>query len=68
LGVSDPVFFYGWKDLELLRREINLLDANLASIDFPPEAKASWLCNLIYCYHVLTETAPKESEPWFIIG
>jgi hypothetical protein len=68
LGVTDPVMFFGWDDLTLLRREITLLDANLASIDFPLEAKASWLCNLIYCYHALAETAPKESTPMFIIG
>jgi hypothetical protein len=68
LGVCDPVMFFGWEDLARLRREINLLDANLASIDFPLEGKASWLCNLIYCYHALAEAAPKESEPWFIIG
>ena len=68
LGVTDPVMFFGWEDLALLRREITLLDTSLASIDFPLETKASWLCNLIYCYHALAEAAPKESTPVFVIG
>jgi hypothetical protein len=68
LGVEDPVIFWGWDGLAELRREIRLLDDHLASIEFPSETKAEWLSNLIYCYHLLVETAPRGSTPVFIIG
>lgn len=68
LGVSDPVFFYGWEEMPLLEREIGLLREHLASIDFPVDAKAQWLSHLTYCYHLLVETAPKDSTPCLTIG
>jgi hypothetical protein len=68
LGVSDPVYFVGWDMLADLRREIDLLHEHLASIDFNPELKASWLAHLVYCYHLLVLTAPKESTPVLTIG
>jgi hypothetical protein len=68
LGVMDPVVFCGWDGLAELRREIRFLDDNLASIEFRPEVKAEWLSNLIYCYHLVAETAPPGSTPIFSIG
>lgn len=68
LGVTDPVIFSGWDDLALLRRELTLLDQHLPSIDFPLQIKTLWLINLLYCYHLLVETAPHDSEPCFMIG
>lgn len=68
LGVSDPVIFFGWEEMPILEREIELLRRNLASIDFPVEAKARWLSHLTYCYHLLVETAPKDSTPCLSIG
>jgi hypothetical protein len=68
LGVSDPVYFFGWEEMPLLDREIKLLQEHLASIDFPIEIKVRWLSNLIYCYHLLIESAPQTSMPIFGIG
>ena len=68
LGESDPVGFWGWEDLALLGREIDLLARHLAEIDFDAELKASWLSHLTYCYHLLAETAPKDSRPVCTIG
>ena len=68
LGESDPVYFCGWDDMSLLCREMELLSKHLAKIDFSPETKASWLSHLMYCYHVLTETAPRNSVPQLTIG
>lgn len=68
LGVSGPVIFFGWEDMTELRREIRLLDDNLASIEFDRTTKAAWLSHLIFCYHLLMETAPVESIPMFSIG
>ena len=68
LGDGDPIYFFGWEEMGLLDREITLLGRHLASIDYLVEVKASWLCHLIYCYHLLMEKAPKESVPIFGIG
>jgi hypothetical protein len=68
LGVADPVGFYGWEEMPLLDREITLLRQHLASIDFHVATKAAWLSHLVYCYHLLVETAPKASMPVFDIG
>jgi hypothetical protein len=68
LGVTDPVIFWGWDGLAELRRELRLLDDNLASVDFDLATKALWLGNLIHCYHLLAETAPPGSTPVFSIG
>lgn len=68
LGVTDPVYFFDWDGMAELRREIRLLDDHLAEIDFHPETQAAWLCNLLYCYHRLVGTAPRESIPVFSIG
>jgi hypothetical protein len=40
LGVTDPVYFFGWEEMDLLDREITLLGQQLASIDFHAETKA----------------------------
>jgi hypothetical protein len=68
LGVTDPIIFFGWEDMKLLEHEISLLHEHLAGIDFPVETKAEWLANIVYCYHLLIETAPKTSTPIFSIG
>jgi hypothetical protein len=68
LGVSDPVYFIGWDRMAELGREIALLQQNVEAIDFDPEIKAQWLSHLVYCYHLLVQTAPKESIPEFVIG
>ena len=68
LGVTDPVIFFGWNDLALLKREIALLAEHLPSIDFHVETKCAWLSHLAYCYHLLDETAPKAATPVFMIG
>jgi hypothetical protein len=68
LGETDPVIFWGWDELAILGREIALLREHLPSINFDPEAKASWLANLTYCYHLLNEVTPKDSCPIVSIG
>ena len=68
LGVSDPAIFHGWDDMTVLKREIALLDQHLASIDFDAETKCAWLSHLMYCYHLLVETAPEASTPVCMIG
>ena len=68
LGTTDPVYFVGWDMMADLDREITLLRQHLGSIDFDPELKAQWLSHLVYCYHLLVLTAPKESVPEFTIG
>ena len=62
------MYFVGWDMLADLRREIDLLNLNLASIDFDSDLKASWLAHLFYCYHLLVLTAPKDSTPVLTIG
>ena len=68
LGVADPVSFVGWEMMADLRREIDLLQERSANIDFDPDIKASWLAHLVYCYHLLVLTAPRESTPVLTIG
>lgn len=68
LGVCDPVYFIGWDMVADLRRELDILHEHLASIDFAVELKASWLAHLVYCFHLLILTAPKDSTPMFTIG
>ena len=68
LGVTDPVYFVGWEMMADLGREIALLQEHLASIEFDPDLKATWLSHLVYCYSLLIQTAPKDSTPVFTIG
>ena len=68
LGVLDPVSFVGWDMMAKFRREIDLLHEHLASIDFDADLKTSWLAHLVYCYHLLLLTAPKDSTPVLTIG
>gem|GEM_PF-6966986 len=68
LGYTDPAIFWGWENLTVLEREIGLLSKNLPSIDFDRETKVRWLSHLTYCYHLLAETAPKDSVPCLMIG
>jgi hypothetical protein len=68
LGVADPVYFVGWEMMADLGREIALLQEHLASIEFDPDLKATWLSHLVYCYFLLIQTAPKDSTPVFTIG
>lgn len=68
LGESDPVSFWGWDDMSVLGREIELLAKHLESIDAHPETKAEWLSHLTFCYHLLVALTPKECTPRFCIG
>lgn len=68
LGVGDPIYFVGWDMLSDLRREIDLLEKHLRSIDFDPDLKSSWLAHLVYCYQLLALTAPSDSTPVVMIG
>jgi hypothetical protein len=68
LGESDPIGFWGWDDLALLEREIDLFRRHFMDIDFNPELKASWLSHLTYCYHLLRATAPQQARPVLTIG
>ena len=68
LGVTDPVIFYGWEDMALLAREIELLNKHLPSIDYDVQTKAYTLSQLVYCYQLLVGTAPPDSTPNLMIG
>jgi hypothetical protein len=68
LGELDPVYFWGWDGLAALGREIELLGRHLHEFYFEPESKAAWLSHLTYCYHLLNDMAPKDSEPQLGIG
>ena len=68
LGEADPVDFWGWEDMALLGREIELLAKHLESIDFHNETKAAWLSHLTFCYHLLVASTPRECKPKFGIG
>jgi hypothetical protein len=68
LGIADPVYFIGWDMMADLGREIMLLQRHLEGIEFDPEIKAQWLSHLVYCYHLLVQTAPKKSIPCLTIG
>jgi hypothetical protein len=68
LGVTDPVIFYGWEDMALLAREIELLNKHLPNIDYDVKTKAYTLSQLIYCYQLLVGTAPRDSTPSLMIG
>jgi hypothetical protein len=68
LGVSDPVYYFGWGEIAQLERELLSLQRNLAAIDFDAEIKAEWLSHLIYCFELLILTAPTDSTPVFGIG
>ena len=68
LGESDPVQFYGWDQLAVLWREIELLQRHLRDVDFDPEVKSRWAAHLTYCYLLLVATAPPQFVPHFEIG
>ena len=68
LGVGDPIHFIGWDMMAELGRESTLLQQHLEGIEFHAELKAQWLSHLVYCYHLLIQTAPKDSEPELTIG
>jgi len=68
LGETDPVNFWGWDDIAVLGRELELLAKHLESVDFHPEAKAQWLSHLTYCYHLLIASTPRGCTPKLGIG
>lgn len=68
LGKTDPVNFWGWAEMAVPGREIELLARHLESIDFTPETKAEWLSHLTFCYHLLIASTPKVCTPKFEIG
>ena len=68
LGEADPVYFWGWEEMAVLGREIDLLAKHLESIDFYPETKAEWLSHLTFCYHLLIASTPRECTPKLGIG
>src|SRR5207302_3965337 len=68
LGEADPVNFWGWDHMAVLGREIELLAKHLESIDFSPKTKAEWLSHLMFCYHLLIASTPKQCTPKFGIG
>lgn len=68
LGETDPIFFWGWEDMAVLGREIELLAKHLESIDFDPETKAQWLSHLTFCYHLLIASTPRGCIPELMIG
>lgn len=68
LGELDPVYFTGWDMMAMLAREIGIYNENIDAIDFEPDDKAAWLAHLVYCYHLLVMTAPKDSVPELCIG
>lgn len=68
LGETDPIWFEGWDGLAELKAEVDSLEQHLAAIDFDAELKAQWLAHLVYCYHLLIQTAPPDSVPRLSIG
>jgi len=68
LGESDPVYFCGWESMEVLWREIELLQRHLVEVDFDPAVKARWTAHLAYCYFLLVGTTPGEFVPHFTIA
>jgi hypothetical protein len=68
LGECDPVYFWGWDDISVLGREIDLLAKHLQEIDFNPDVKCSWLSHLTYRYHLLIASTPKDCKPKLGIG
>jgi hypothetical protein len=68
LGETDPVIFWGWEDMNVLRRELDLLEQVLPSLDFDDACKKEWMQRLRYCYDLLIKTAPPHSAPTFMIG
>jgi hypothetical protein len=68
LGETDPVYFWGWDDIAVLGREIELLAKHLESVEFYAETKAAWLSHLTYCYHLLVASTPKNCTPKLVIG
>lgn len=68
LAETDPIYFIGWDMLAVLRRELELLHEHLDDVDFDAEIKASWLAHLMYCYHLLVLTTPKDGTPELTIG
>jgi len=68
LGVSDPIYFYDWDMMDELNSEIRIFQDNITMLPFYPELKAQWLSHILYCYHLLIMTAPKDSRPLLTIG
>jgi hypothetical protein len=68
LGQTDPVYFWGWEDMAVLGRELELLARHLESVDSHPETKAQWLSHLTYCYHLLIASTPGNCTPKLGIG
>jgi hypothetical protein len=68
LGKWSSIFIEGWEKLGRLGREIALLAAHSATIDYDPQAKASWFANLTFCHLLLIETAPRDSTPVMMLG
>ena len=68
LGETDPVYFWGWDDMAVLGRELELLAKHLGSVEFYPEVKARWLSHLTSCYQLLIASSPKDCTPKLGIG
>ena len=68
LGVTDPVWFIGWEDINVLESEIILIETNKDKIPFHQEIKDRWISNLRICLNSLKEKAPRDSIPEFMIG
>ena len=68
LGHTDPVNFVGWEMMGDLAREIDLLRQHVGGVEFHVTLKAQWVAHLTYCYHLLVMTAPRDAEPWLMIG
>lgn len=68
LGYTDPVWFIGSEDLDILENEISILERNKERIDFDEELRNRWIENLRFCFEKLTELTPPDSVPNFMIG
>lgn len=68
LGYTDPVWFKGSEDLDILGNEISILERNKERIDFDEELRNRWIENLRFCFEKLTELTPPDSVPNFMIG
>ena len=68
LGVTDPVWFKGWKEISMLEQELLLLEKNLDHIPFHEELKMRWISNIRICVDALKKSAPPDSVPEFMIG
>jgi len=68
LGVTDPVCFKGWKNIEQLEKELLLLERHLGKIPFDQGMKKRRIGNIRICLDTLKKSAPPDSVPEFMIG